>query len=114
MDYDTSKKIFNYANTAALYEVIDIAVGVSHPTNALGEPLPINEANGNWRLFMIAYLNCIEYLTIHRDYKPGDIDELVKELCLLYNSLCCYSVQWWTMQIWQRDKMLDSIFYTVV
>jgi hypothetical protein len=84
MDYDTSKKIFNYANTAALYEVIDIAVGVSHPTNALGEPLPINEANGNWRLFIIAYLNCIEYLTMHRDYKPGDIDELERRCNKMY------------------------------
>ena len=87
MDYDTSKKIFNYANTTALYEVIDIAVGVSNPTTALGAPLPINVANGNWRSFIIAYLNCIEYLTMHRDYKPGEIDELERRCQKMYTLL---------------------------
>jgi hypothetical protein len=33
MDYEASKQIFNYANTEALYEVIDIAVGVNTTTN---------------------------------------------------------------------------------
>jgi hypothetical protein len=33
MDYDVSKCIFNYDNTAALYEVIDLALGVDNTRN---------------------------------------------------------------------------------
>ncbi len=75
MDYEASKHIFNYANIEALYEVINIAVGVNTTTNA------------NWRFFMISYLNCLELLTLHRDYKPGEVDDLERRCKQLYTAL---------------------------
>jgi hypothetical protein len=75
MDYEASKQIFNYANTEALYEVIDLAVGVN--TNA----------NANWRFFLISYLNCLELLTLHRDYKPGEVDDLERRCNKMYTAL---------------------------
>ena len=75
MDYDVSKSIFNYDNTAALYEVIDLALG------------PDNTANLDWRYFMISYLNCLELLTLHRDYKAGEVDELERRCRKMYTSL---------------------------
>jgi hypothetical protein len=75
MDYEASKQIFNYANTEALYEVIDIAVVVNTNTNA------------NWRFFMISYLNCLELLTLHRDYKPGEVDDLELRCKQMYTAL---------------------------
>ncbi len=75
MDYEASKQIFNYANTEALYEVIDLAVGVNTNTNA------------NWRYFMISFLNCLELLTLHRDYKPGEVDDLERRCKTMYTAL---------------------------
>jgi hypothetical protein len=75
MGYDVSKCIFNYDNTAALYEVIDLALGLD------------NKANLDWRFFMISCLNCLEYLTLHRDYKPGEVDELERRCKKMYTSL---------------------------
>ena len=75
MDYDVSKCIFNYDNTAALYELIDLAVGED------------NTKNLDWRFFMISYLNCLEYLTLYRDYKPGEVDELERRCNKMYTTL---------------------------
>ena len=75
MDYEASKQIFNYANTEALYEVIDLAVGTNTTTNA------------NWRFFIISYLNCLELLTLHRDYQAGEVDELERRCKKMYQSL---------------------------
>jgi hypothetical protein len=75
MDYDVSKCIFNYDNTAALYEVIDLALGVD------------NTRNLDWRFFMISYLNCLEYLTLFRDYKAGEVDELERRCNQMYTLL---------------------------
>ncbi len=75
MDYEASKRIFNYANTEALYEVIDLAVGVNTNTNA------------NWRFFLISYLNCLELLTLHRDYKPGEVDDLERRCKKMHTAL---------------------------
>jgi hypothetical protein len=75
MDYEASKQIFNYANTEALYEVIDLAVGANTTTNA------------NWRFFIISYLNCLELLTLHRDYQAGEVDELERRCKKMYQSL---------------------------
>ena len=36
---------------------------------------------------MISYLNCLEYLTLHRDYKEGDIDELDRRCKKMYTLL---------------------------
>jgi hypothetical protein len=36
---------------------------------------------------MISYLNCLEYLTLHRDYKEGDIDELDRRCKQMYTLL---------------------------
>ena len=86
-DYDSSKQIFNYDNTAALYEVIDLALGpttIIDPAN--GEEL-VNQSNLDWRNFIISYLNCLEYLTLHRDYKEGDIDELDRRCKKMYTLL---------------------------
>ena len=75
MEYEASKQIFNYASLEVLYEVIDIAVGVNTTTNA------------NWRCFMIYYLNCLELLTMHRDYKPGEVDDLERRCTKMYTQL---------------------------
>jgi hypothetical protein len=86
-DYDSSKQIFNYDNTAALYEVIDLALGpttIIDPAN--GEEL-VNQSNLDWRNFIISYLNCLEYLTLHRDYKEGDINELERRCKKMYTLL---------------------------
>ena len=90
MDYESSKQIFNYKNTAALYEVIDIALPqlteVQIQANAaLG--VIVEDKNSNWRFFMISYLNCLELLTLHRDYRPGEVDELELRCKKMYTSL---------------------------
>jgi len=86
-DYDSSKQIFNYDNTAALYEVINLALGPERTIDpANGEEI-LNQSNLDWRNFMILYLNCLEYLTLHRDYKEGDIDELDRRCKKMYTLL---------------------------
>ena len=36
---------------------------------------------------MISYLNCLEYLTLHRDYRPGEVDESERHCEKMYTSL---------------------------
>lgn len=83
-DYDSSKQIFNYDNTAALYEVIDLALGPTTTSDPATREDVLNQSNLDWRNFMISYLNCLEYLTLHRDYKEGDIDELDRRCKKMY------------------------------
>lgn len=83
-DYDSSKQIFNYDNTAALYEVIDLALGPTTTSDPATREDVVNQSNLDWRNFMISYLNCLEYLTLHRDYKEGDIDELDRRCKKMY------------------------------
>ena len=86
-DYDSSKQIFNYDNTAALYEVIDLALGPTTIFDPATRKDVANQSNLDWRNFMISYLNCLEYLTLHRDYKEGDIDELDRRCKKMYTLL---------------------------
>ncbi len=83
-DYDSSKQIFNYDNTAALYEVIDLALGPTTTSDPATREDVLNQSNLDWRNFMISYLNCLEYLTLYRDYKEGDIDELDRRCKKMY------------------------------
>ena len=83
-DYDSSKQIFNYDNTTALYEVIDLALGPTTTSDPATREDIVNQFNLDWRNFMISYLNCLEYLTLHRDYKDGDIDELDRRCKKMY------------------------------
>ena len=83
-DYDSSKQIFNYDNTTALYEVIDLALGPTTTSDPATREDVLNQSNLDWRNFMISYLNCLEYLTLHRDYKEGDIDELDRRCKKMY------------------------------
>ena len=83
-DYDSSKQIFNYDNTTALYEVIDLALGPTTISDPATREDVVNQSNLDWRNFMISYLNCLEYLTLHRDYKEGDIDELDRRCKKMY------------------------------
>ena len=83
-DYDSSKQIFNYDNTTALYEVIDLALGPTTTSDPATREDVVNQSNLDWRNFMISYLNCLEYLTLHRDYKEGDIDELDRRCKKMY------------------------------
>jgi hypothetical protein len=90
MDYEASKQIFNYNSLGALYEVIDIALPpITGEENAANAGLGVNveDKNANWRYFMISYLNCLEYLTLHRDYRPGEVDELERRCKKMYTSL---------------------------
>ena len=63
LNYDASKKIFNSANKQQLLDVILLAL--QSPTDVK-----------NWQDFMISYLHVLELLTLHHDYRPGEIDEL--------------------------------------
>ena len=63
MNYDKSKKIFNFKALTGLYELIDLAI-VSESENL------------SWRAFIVSYLNCMELLTLSREYKPDEIDKL--------------------------------------
>ena len=73
-NYDKSKKIFNYKSLPGLYELIDIAI-VS-PTD-----------NDNWRDFLVSYLNCMELLTLSRDYTAVEIKELDLRVKKMYHLL---------------------------
>ncbi len=74
MQYDVSKRIFNYKQKDGFYELIDMALGPD-----------IN--NNDWRVFLISYLNCLELLTMNRDYKNGEIDELERRCDKMYTCL---------------------------
>jgi hypothetical protein len=65
MNYDVSKKLFSFTSLGGLYELIDIAI-VSRTDN------------GNWRAFIVSYLNCMRLLTLSRDYTPPEVEELDK------------------------------------
>jgi hypothetical protein len=56
MDFEASKEIFHYGNTAALYEVIDLALGPCTLINPADVGEIVNQDNLNWRFFMISYL----------------------------------------------------------
>ncbi len=36
---------------------------------------------------MISYLNCLELFTLHRDYKPGEVDDLERRCKTMYTAL---------------------------
>ena len=87
MDFEASKYIFNYGNTVALYEVIDLALGPQTFIDPADGKELVNQDNLNWRLFIISYLNCLELLTLHRDYRPGEVDELERRCKKMYTLL---------------------------
>ena len=87
MDFEASKYIFNYGNTVALYEVIDLALGPQTLIDPADGKELVNQDNLNWRLFIISYLNCLELLTLHRDYRPGEVDELERRCKKMYTLL---------------------------
>jgi hypothetical protein len=87
MDFEASKYIFNYANTAALYEVIDLALGPTTSIDPTDGGEVLNQDNLNWRNFIISYLNCLELLTLHRDYIPGEVDELERRIKKMHTIL---------------------------
>ena len=74
MAYDVSKKIFNYESLQGLYELIDMALG------------PLADTK-DWRAFIISYLNCLELLTMDRDYQDGEIDKLERRCDKMYTCL---------------------------
>ena len=74
MNYDVSKKLFNYNALGGLYELIDLA------------ELSASD-NLNWRAFIVSYANCMELLTLSRDYEPYEIDELDTRCKKMYHSL---------------------------
>jgi hypothetical protein len=90
MDFEASKQLFNYNNLGGLYEVIDIAVPAiteaEKEANA-AHGVFVEDKNANWRFFMISYLNCLELLTLHRDYRPGEVDELELRCNKMFTSL---------------------------
>ena len=86
MDFEASKYIFNYSNTEALYEVIDLALGPQTSIDPVDGEEVVNQDNLNWRFFIISYLNCLELLTLHRDYRPGEVDELERR-CKKMNTI---------------------------
>ena len=74
MNYDVSKKLFNYNALGGLYELIDLA--------------ELSAAdNLNWRAFIVSYVNCMELLTLSRDYEPFEIDELDTRCKKMYHLL---------------------------
>ena len=86
MDFEASKYIFNYSNTEALYQVIDLALGPQTSIDPVDGEEVVNQDNLNWRFFIISYLNCLELLTLHRDYRPGEVDELERR-CKKMNTI---------------------------
>jgi hypothetical protein len=64
MNYDKSKRIFNFRALTGLYEIIDIAIGTvfEEVRYDAGEVVPND--NDKWRAFVVAYLNAMELLTI--------------------------------------------------
>ena len=74
MAYDVSKKIFNYESLQGLYELIDMALG------------PLADTK-DWRAFIISYLNCLELLTMDRDYQDGEIDKLERRCDKMFTCL---------------------------
>ena len=76
MNYDKSKRVFNFKALSGLYELIDIAIGTvfEEVRNDAGEVVPND--NDMWRAFIVSYLNSMELLTLSREYTPQDIDEL--------------------------------------
>jgi hypothetical protein len=74
LNYDASKNMFNSANKQQLLDVIKLAL--QSPTDVK-----------NWQDFMTSYLNVLEVLTLHRDYKPGEIDKLERRIDKMYTLL---------------------------
>ena len=48
MDFEASKYIFNYSNTEALYEVIDLALGPQTSIDPVKGEEVVNQDNLNW------------------------------------------------------------------
>ncbi len=71
LNYDASKKMFNSANKQQLLDVIQLAL--QSPTDVK-----------NWQDFMTSYLHVLELLTLHRDYRPGEIDKLERLIDKMY------------------------------
>jgi hypothetical protein len=74
INYNVSKKLFNYNALGGLYELIDL------------EQLPAAD-NLRWRAFIASYVNCMELLTLSRDYEPHEIDELDTRCKKMYHLL---------------------------
>ena len=76
MNYDKSKRMFNFTALTGLYKLIDIAIGTvfEHVRDQDGAVLPND--NDKWRAFIVSYLHCMELLTLSREYTPQEIDEL--------------------------------------
>jgi hypothetical protein len=66
LQWDQSKSIFKLENMKALQQIIRLAV----PAN--------NQAN--WLSFLKQYINCIDLLTVSRDYTAADLEQL-EEYC---------------------------------
>ncbi len=50
-----------------------------------GEVVPND--NDKWRAFSVSYLNCMELLTLSREYKPDEIDDLDRCCKKMYHLL---------------------------
>jgi len=76
MNYYKSNRIFNFRALTGLYEIIDIAIGTvfEEVRYDAGEVVPND--NDKWRAFIVAYLNAMELLTLSREYKHNEIDDL--------------------------------------
>ena len=66
MNYDKSKRIFNFKVLTGLYELIDIALGTVfvEVRDDAGEVVPND--NDRWRAFIVSYLNCMDLVTLNR------------------------------------------------
>ena len=87
MNYDKSKRIFNFRALTGLYEIIDIAIGTvfEEVRYDAGEVVPND--NDKWRAFIVAYLNAMELLTLSREYNHNEIDDLDRCCKKMYHLL---------------------------
>jgi hypothetical protein len=87
MNYDKSKRIFNFKVLTGLYELIDIALGTVfvEVRDDAGEVVPND--NDRWRAFIVSYLNCMELVTLNREYTPNEIDDLDRCCKKMYHLL---------------------------
>jgi hypothetical protein len=76
MNYDKAKRIFNFTALTGLYELIDIAIGTVFEQVRDQDGAVLPNDNDKWRAFIVSYLNCMELLTLSREYTPHEIDEL--------------------------------------
>lgn len=87
MNYDKSKRIFNFRALTGLYELIDIAIGTVFEEVRDDAGTVVPNDNDKWRAFIVSYLNCMELLTLSREYKPDEIDDLDRCCKKMYHLL---------------------------